>query len=103
MKEPSKKNTALTEAMGAIFLWGILPTCTKLLVTNIEPMYALALTSLFAALFLAALYAVRGKLKELKKLTAGSFFRMTAIGSLGVFFYSFFYYSGNTLLPAQTA
>ena len=99
----SEKNTALTEALGAILLWGIMPTCTKLLVTQIEPMLALALTCLFASVFLAAFYAVKGTLREFKNISANVFLRMTAIGSLGVFFYSFFYYTGNTLLPAQTA
>ena len=99
----SEKNAATYEALGAILLWGIMPTCTKLLVTQIEPMFALALTSLFASLFLAVYYAVKGKLGELKDLSLNTFLRMTAIGSLGVFFYNFFYYSGNTLLPAQTA
>ena len=99
----SGKNAATYEALGAILLWGIMPTCTKLLVTQIEPMFALALTSLFASLFLALYYAFAGKLKEIRNISANAFLRMTAIGSLGVFFYSFFYYSGNTLLPAQTA
>ena len=99
----AEKKTALMEAMGAILLWGIMPTCTKLLVTQIEPMFALALTCLFATLFLAVYYAIKGKLKELSGLTPNTFLRMTLIGSLGVFFYSFFYFSGNTMLPAQTA
>lgn len=103
LNESSKKNTALIQALGAILLWGIMPTCTKLLVSQIEPMLALALTSLFASLFLAAYYAVKGKLGELKNLNLNTFLRMAAIGSLGVFFYNFFYYSGNTMLPAQTA
>lgn len=90
-------------ALLAIVMWGTMSTVAKLLLGQLDSMYVLAYTCLFATLILLGYSCVVGNIKRLRELSPGIILRMTAIGSLGVFFYNLFYFMGTTRLPAQEA
>jgi len=90
-------------AIGAVIMWGTMATAAKLLTGTADSMSVLFWTCLFATLILIIYNAIAGKLKELFHLPLRDLLVMTAIGSLGVFFYNWFFYLGTERLPAQTA
>ena len=90
-------------AIGAVIMWGTMATAAKLLTGSADSMTVLFWTCLFATLFLAVYSAFTGKLKKLKDLSARDLLLMVAIGSLGIFFYNWFFYLGTERLPAQQA
>lgn len=87
----------------SVVCWGTLATISKLLVSEMDAVYALAFTFAFAALALLIYNWKKGNLKKLKTISVGTRLRMMAVGSLGVLFYNLFYLSGAKYLPAQQA
>lgn len=87
----------------SVVCWGTLATISKLLVTEMDAVYALAFTFAFAALALLIYNWKKGNLKKLKRISLGTQLRMMAVGSLGVLFYNLFYLCGAKYLPAQQA
>jgi len=90
-------------AIGAIILWGTMATAAKLLTGSADSMTVLFWTCLFATLTLVVYNAVTGKLIQLFKLPLRTIGLMAVIGSLGVFFYTWFFYLGTERMPAQQA
>lgn len=87
----------------SVVCWGTLATVSKLLVSEMDAVYALAFTFVFAALALLIYNWKKGNLKKIKNISLGTRLRMMAVGSLGVLFYNLFYLSGAKYLPAQQA
>lgn len=106
MKDQNEKKNRLLpfeEAAAAIVMWGTMPTVTKLLMNQMDPMLALMFTSLFASLILFFYNVATGRFKKAGRIPGKVLLRMTLIGSLGVFFYNLFYFTGTVTLSAQTA
>ena len=83
-----------------IILWGAMPALTKDLLNALPPFETLALSSLFAFLFL---FAVNWKARSLKNLSAEKIFTAAWLGFLGLFLYSAFFYYGLARLSSQEA
>ena len=87
----------------SVLCFGTVATVSKLLMNQLDALYVLAFSFLFATLFLGVYNWKKGFLCEVKKLTARIWIRMILIGSLGVFFYNYFLLLGTARLKAQTA
>jgi len=83
-----------------IILWGAMPALTKDLLNALPPFETLALSSLFAFLFL---FAVNWRARSLKKLSAEKIFTAARLGFLGLFLYSAFLYYGLARMTSQEA
>lgn len=83
-----------------IILWGAMPALTKDLLNALPPFETLALSSLFAFLFL---FAVNWRARSLKKLSAEEIFTAARLGFLGLFLYSAFFYYGLARMTSQEA
>ena len=82
-----------------IVLWGAMPALTKDLLNALPKFETLALSSLFAFLFLFAVNRRAGTLK----FDAGKIFTASWLGFLGLFLYSAFLYVGLERLSSQEA
>ena len=82
-----------------IVLWGAMPALTKDLLNALPKFETLALSSLFAFLFLFAV----NKRAGLKNISAGKIFTASWLGFLGLFLYSAFLYVGLENLSSQEA
>lgn len=82
-----------------IVLWGAMPALTKDLLNALPKFETLALSSLFAFLFLFAVNYRVG----LKNISAGKIFTASWLGFLGLFLYSAFLYVGLENLSSQEA
>ena len=83
-----------------IVLWGAMPALTKDLLNALPKFETLALSSLFAFLFL---FAVNRRTHALKNISAGKIFTASWLGFLGLFLYSAFLYVGLEHLSSQEA
>ena len=83
-----------------IVLWGARPALTKDLLNALPKFETLALSSLFAFLFL---FAVNRRTHALKNISAGKIFTASWLGFLGLFLYSAFLYVGLENLSSQEA
>lgn len=83
-----------------IILWGAMPALTKDLLNSLPPFETLAISSLFAFLFLLA---VNWRARSLKNLSAGKIFTAAWLGFLGLFLYSAFFYYGLNRMTSQEA
>ena len=82
-----------------VILWGAMPALTKDLLNALPNFETLALSSLFAFLFLLAVN-LRGGLRNL---SAEKIFTASWLGFLGLFLYSAFFYYGLDRLTSQEA
>ena len=87
----------------SIACWGTVATVSKLLMAEMDAIYALAFSFLFATIFLFIYNLKQGHLKKLKTLSKSTIIRMLLVGSLGILFYNWFFLLGTTYLPAQEA
>lgn len=87
----------------AIGCWGTVATVSKLLMNQLDAMYALAFSFLFATIFLFVYNWNSGHLKLLKQIPKATAIRMILVGSLGVLLYNLFLLLGTDRLPAQEA
>ena len=83
-----------------IILWGAMPALTKDLLNALPPFETLALSSLFAFLFL---FAGNWRARSLKKLSSEEIFTAARLGFLGLFLYSAFFYYGLARMTSQEA
>ena len=83
-----------------IILWGAMPALTKDLLNSLPSFETLALSSLFAFLFL---FAVNWRARSLKNLSAEKIFTAAWLGFLGLFLYSAFFYYGLARMTSQEA
>ena len=82
-----------------VILWGAMPALTKDLLNALPNFETLALSSLFAFLFLLAVNLRGGSVK----LSAEKIFTASWLGFLGLFLYSAFFYYGLDRLSSQEA
>ncbi len=87
----------------AILFWSTIATVSKLLLGTMDSMQVLAVSSLFAFLFLLILNIIKGNLKELKKLKVTDYLIIAGIGILGIFGYNLFLYLGMERLEGGKA
>ena len=83
-----------------IILWGAMPALAKDLLNALPNFETLALSALFAFLFLLAVNRRDG---ALKKLSAEEIFTAASLGFLGLFLYSAFFYYGLARMTSQEA
>jgi drug/metabolite transporter (DMT)-like permease len=81
-----KKNYAF--AIITVFIWATLATVVKVLLADIPNLEALAVSGVFAFLFLLAVNGKSGKLKEMKRYRGKDFGIMAGLGFIGLFLYS---------------
>ncbi len=86
-----------------IILWGAMPALTKDLLNALPAFETLALSSLFAFLFLLALNWRTGALKNFAVMPAQVVLTMAGLGFLGLFLYSAFLYYGLARMTSQEA
>ena len=83
-----------------VVLWGAMPALTKDLLNSLPNFETLALSSLFAFMFL---FAVNYRDDTLKKLSVDEILTAAALGFLGLFLYSAFFYYGLARMTSQEA
>lgn len=81
-----------------IFLWSTISLVSDLLLKTMDSMQVLAISALFAFLFLLILNGIKGNLKELKALKIKDYLILFGLGTMGIFLYYFFLYFGMELL-----
>lgn len=81
-----------------IILWGAMPALTKDLLNALPNFETLAISSLFAFLFLLAVNR-----RTLKNFSAEEIFTASWLGFLGLFLYSAFFYYGLARMTSQEA
>ena len=89
--------------MVTILIWATMATMVKVLLADIPNLEALAISSVFAFLFLLLLNAKTGKIMEMKRYSVREFGAMGGLGFLGLFLYSALYYYGIGQLTSQEA
>ncbi len=90
-------------AFSSILIWSTLATVSKLLLGNLNSMYVLCISSLFATLCLFVLNISNGKIKKLKNYKIKDYIITMLTGIPGTFVYYLFYYLGCSRLPASQA
>ena len=83
-----------------IILWGAMPALTKDLLNALPSFETLAISSLFAFLFL---FVVNWRARSLKNLSTEKIFTAAWLGFLGLFLYSAFFYYGLARMTSQEA
>ena len=78
-------------------------TSPKLLLSTINSMQILLVSSFFASIFLLIVNILKGNLKELKNYKAKDYIQITGIGLLGTFLYNMFLYLGINKMQASQA
>ena len=87
----------------SILLWSTSATVTKLLLSNLNSMQILFISSFIAFIFLLIINLVKGNLKELKKYKLKDYVQIFIIGLLGTFLYNLFLYLGISKMQASDA
>ena len=90
-------------ALITILIWASMATMVKLLLADIPNLEALAISSVFAFLFLLIINIKTGKIKEIKQYSVKQYGVMAGLGFLGLFLYSGLYYYGIGELSSQEA
>lgn len=96
-----KKN--YTFALITVLIWATMATVVKVLLSDIPNLQALAVSGVFAFLFLFLLNVKTGKIKEMKRYSVKQYGIMSGLGFLGLFLYSALYYYGIGQLSSQEA
>lgn len=96
-----KKN--YTYALLTVSIWATMAASVKLLMNNIPNLETLAVSSVFAFVFLLIMNIKNGSIKEMGKYSAKDYVTMAGHGFLGLFLYSALYYYGLTQLTSQEA
>ncbi len=98
-----KMNKAYLLAGVSCFCWASMAPVSKLLFDGLSNMAVLGYGSAIGALVLLAAACVMGKIHILRHYSLLEIGKLLALGTLGYFMYSMFYYYGLLVLPAQTA
>lgn len=86
-----------------IVLWGAMPALTKDLLNALPNFETLALSSLFAFMFLLTVNYRAGALKNFLFMPTQDVLTMAGLGFLGLFLYSAFFYYGLARMTSQEA
>ncbi|MGN0333559.1 MAG: DMT family transporter [Lachnospiraceae bacterium] len=87
----------------SIFCWGTMAPISKLLLSDLGNMEVLGYGSAIASVTLFAVLLISGQWRCFREYSFMDFVQLAAIGTVGYFLYSAFYYEGLAILPAQTA
>jgi len=90
-------------AFCTVFIWGTMASVVKLMLSEIPNLQALAVSSLFAFVFLLIMNFATGDMKKMRHFNLKNYGQMVGLGFLGLFLYSALYYYGIGQLTAQEA
>ena len=90
-------------AFVSVFFWSTTTSVSKLLLHSISTMQVMAVSSVFAAVFLLMVNASKGKLKHLKTYRLRDYLVIAGVGFLGMFLYRMLLFFGVTRLLASEA
>ncbi|WP_303995306.1 DMT family transporter [Megamonas hypermegale] len=90
-------------AIITVFIWSTMAAVTKMLLSDIPCLETLAVSSIFAFLFLLIVNIKNGTVKEVRNYSFRDYEIMAGLGFLGLFTYSALYYYGLTQLSSQEA
>ena len=86
-----------------VAIWSTLAAVVKTILRDIPNFEALAVSSIFAFLFLLSVNIVSGSIKKMRRYRAKDYIKMSSLGFLGLFMYSSLYYYGLANLTSQEA
>ena len=90
-------------ALVSVFFWSTTTTASKLLLHSISTMQVLAVSSVFATLFLLLVNAAKGNLKQLKAYRLRDYLVLAGVGFLGMFLYRMLLFFGVARMLASQA
>lgn len=90
-------------ALVSVFFWSTTTTVSKLLLHSISTMQVLAVSSVFATLFLLLVNAAKGNLKQLKAYRLRDYLVLAGVGFLGMFLYRMLLFFGVARMLASQA
>lgn len=90
-------------AFVSILLWSTTATITKLLLSSLNSIQILTISSFFAFSFLLIINIVNGNIKDLKNYKTKDYIKISSIGILGTFLYNLFLYLGINNMSASQA
>lgn len=90
-------------AFVSVFFWSTTTSVSKLLLHSISTMQVMAVSSVFAALFLLLVNLKKGNLRQVKSFKARDYLVLAAVGFLGMFLYRMLLFMGVARLLASQA
>lgn len=90
-------------AGATVLIWSTTAAMVKSLLSNMPSLQALAVSSVFAFIFLVLVNIITGNVKYMKKYAWKDYLKMVGLGFLGLFLYSALYYYGLSELTSQQA
>lgn len=90
-------------ALVSVFFWSTTTTVSKLLLHSISTMQVLAVSSVFATLFLLMVNVFKGNLKQLKSYQPRDYLVLVGVGFLGMFLYRMLLFFGVARMLASQA
>lgn len=90
-------------AFVSVFFWSTTTSVSKLLLHSISTMQVMAVSSVFAALFLLLVNVKKGNMKQLKTYKPRDYLVLTGVGFLGMFLYRMLLFFGVARLLASQA
>ncbi len=90
-------------AVLAVLLWSTMAPATKYMLGDMPAMLVLAVSSMFATLFLFIVNLFTGKIKRAKEYSGKQYGLMAGLGFMGLFMYSSLYYHGLEVLTSHEA
>lgn len=90
-------------AFVSIFFWSTTTSVSKLLLHSISTIQVMAVSSVFASLFLFLVNLKKGNLKQLKTYTPRDYLVIAGVGFLGMFLYRMLLFMGVARLLASQA
>ena len=90
-------------ALVSVFFWSTTTTVSKLLLHSISTMQVLAVSSVFATLFLLMVNVFKGNLKQLKSYQLRDYLVLAGVGFLGMFLYRMLLFFGVARMLASQA
>lgn len=90
-------------AFVSVFFWSTTTTVSKLLLHSISTMQVMAVSSVFASVFLFLVNLKKGNLQQLKTYQVRDYLVLTGVGFLGMFLYRMLLFCGVARMMASQA
>ena len=90
-------------AFVSVFFWSTTTSVSKLLLHSISTMQVMAVSSVFASVFLLLVNLKKGNLWQLKTYQARDYLVLTGVGFLGMFLYRMLLFFGVARMMASQA
>lgn len=103
MDRPSGQGRYYAYAFVTVLLWSTSAASVKTLTAGLSGLCVLAYSSLTAVLVLLLLLVLRGQTRLLRRYGLREYGTLAGLGFLGMFLYSFLYYTGISRLTSQEA